>query len=61
MKDYPLSDYADDAKKKLKELEMPVPEADPVAVRPHEVGAGESHQAGHALEAHRIPAARARI
>src|SRR6202451_3597521 len=28
VRDYPLSDYADDAAKKLKELEMPVPEAD---------------------------------
>ena len=32
VKDYPLSDYADAAKKKLQELEMPVPEADPVAL-----------------------------
>ena len=31
VKDYPLSGLADDAKKKLNELEMPVPEADPVA------------------------------
>ena len=31
VKNYPLSDYADAAKKKLKELEMPIPEADPVA------------------------------
>ena len=31
VKDYPLSEYADAAKKKLKELEMPIPEADPVA------------------------------
>ncbi len=31
VKDYPLSGYVDDAKKKLKELEMPIPEADPVA------------------------------
>ena len=28
VKDYPLSDYVDNAKKKLKELEMPIPEAD---------------------------------
>ena len=32
VRDYPLSDYADSAKKKLRELEMPVPEADPKAV-----------------------------
>src|ERR1041385_2137610 len=31
VKDYPLSDIADNAKKKLKEMEMPIPEADPVA------------------------------
>ena len=31
VKDYPLSDYADAAKKKLKEMEMTIPEADPVA------------------------------
>jgi outer membrane protein assembly factor BamD len=32
VKDYPLSEYADNAKKKLRELEMPVPEADQKAV-----------------------------
>lgn len=32
VRDYPLSPYADQAKKKLKELELPVPEADPGAV-----------------------------
>ena len=32
VRDYPLSDYADDAARKLKELEMPVPEADKGAV-----------------------------
>ncbi len=32
VRDYPLSDYADDATAKLKELEMPVPEPDKVAV-----------------------------
>jgi outer membrane protein assembly factor BamD len=32
VKDYPLSAYADTAKKKLQELEMAVPEADPKAV-----------------------------
>jgi outer membrane protein assembly factor BamD len=31
VKDYPLSALADDAKKKLKAMELPVPEADPVA------------------------------
>jgi outer membrane protein assembly factor BamD len=31
VKDYPLSAYADLAKEKLKEMELPVPEADPVA------------------------------
>lgn len=31
VKDYPLSDYADDATRKLKELEMPVPEPDKAA------------------------------
>ncbi len=30
--DYPLSPYADQAKKKLQEMELPVPEADPAAV-----------------------------
>jgi len=32
VRDYPLSDYADDATKKLKDLEMPVPEADKTAI-----------------------------
>jgi outer membrane protein assembly factor BamD len=32
VRDYPLSSFADDAKRKLKEMELPVPEADPVAV-----------------------------
>jgi outer membrane protein assembly factor BamD len=32
VKDYPLSAYAESAKKRLKEWEMEVPEADPVAV-----------------------------
>jgi outer membrane protein assembly factor BamD len=32
VKDYPLSGYADGAKKKLTEMELTVPEADPVAV-----------------------------
>jgi len=32
VKDYPLSEYADNAKKKLRELEMAIPEADPKAV-----------------------------
>jgi len=32
VRDYPLSPYADQAKKKLQELELPVPEADPKAV-----------------------------
>jgi outer membrane protein assembly factor BamD len=32
VRDYPLSNLADDAKKKLKELELPIPDADPAAV-----------------------------
>lgn len=32
VRDYPLSAYADDAKKRLQEMEMAVPEADPKAV-----------------------------
>jgi len=32
VRDYPLSQYADAAKKKLQEMELPVPEADPAAV-----------------------------
>src|SRR5579863_8590990 len=32
VRDYPLSDYADDATRRLKELELPVPEADKGAV-----------------------------
>jgi outer membrane protein assembly factor BamD len=32
VRDYPLSSYADSAKSKLKEMELPVPEADPVAL-----------------------------
>jgi outer membrane protein assembly factor BamD len=32
VRDYPLSDYADDAARRLKELEMPVPEPDKAAV-----------------------------
>ncbi|MEO8049740.1 MAG: outer membrane protein assembly factor BamD [Acidobacteriota bacterium] len=32
VREYPLSPYADQAKKKLQEMEMPVPEADPTAV-----------------------------
>ena len=31
VRDYPLSPYTDSAKQRLKELEMPVPQADPVA------------------------------
>ena len=31
VKEYPLSGLVDDAKKKLKEMELPIPEADPVA------------------------------
>jgi outer membrane protein assembly factor BamD len=31
VRDYPLSPYADSAKQRLKELEMPIPQADPVA------------------------------
>src|SRR3984885_6855911 len=32
VRDYPMSDYADDAARRLKELEMPVPEPDKAAV-----------------------------
>jgi outer membrane protein assembly factor BamD len=32
VREYPLSSYADDAKKRLQEMEMAVPEADPAAV-----------------------------
>lgn len=32
VKDYPLSNFAEEAKKKLKEMEMEVPEPDPVAL-----------------------------
>jgi outer membrane protein assembly factor BamD len=32
VKDYPLSEFADNAKKKLQELEMPIPQADQVAM-----------------------------
>jgi outer membrane protein assembly factor BamD len=32
VKDYPLSNHVEEAKKKLKEMEMEVPEADPVAL-----------------------------
>lgn len=32
VKDYPLSSYVEEAKKKLKEMEMDIPEADPVAL-----------------------------
>ncbi len=32
VREYPLSSYADEAKKKLKEMELPVPEPDPAAV-----------------------------
>jgi outer membrane protein assembly factor BamD len=32
VRDYPLSQYADLAKKKLQEMELPIPEADPAAV-----------------------------
>jgi outer membrane protein assembly factor BamD len=32
VRDYPLSGYADAAKNKLKDMEMPIPEADPVAL-----------------------------
>ncbi|MGA3027152.1 MAG: outer membrane protein assembly factor BamD [Bryobacteraceae bacterium] len=31
VRDYPLSSYTEDAKKKLKDLEMPIPQADPAA------------------------------
>jgi len=32
VRDYPLSGFADDAKKRLKEMELPIPEADQVAL-----------------------------
>lgn len=32
VKEYPLSEFADEAKKKLKEMEMEIPEPDPVAL-----------------------------
>jgi outer membrane protein assembly factor BamD len=32
VREYPLSSLSDDAKKKLKDMEMPIPEADPVAL-----------------------------
>jgi outer membrane protein assembly factor BamD len=32
VRDYPLSSYVDPAKKRLQEMEMPIPEADPVAL-----------------------------
>ena len=32
VKDYPLSEYVDEAKKKLQEMELEIPEADPVAL-----------------------------
>jgi outer membrane protein assembly factor BamD len=32
VRDYPLSGFADDAKKRLQDMELPVPEADPAAV-----------------------------
>jgi outer membrane protein assembly factor BamD len=32
IRDYPLSSYADSAKNKLKDMELPIPEADPVAL-----------------------------
>jgi outer membrane protein assembly factor BamD len=32
LRDYPLSAYADGAKNKLKDMELPIPEADPVAL-----------------------------
>jgi outer membrane protein assembly factor BamD len=32
VRDYPLSDYSDPAREKLKAMEMPIPEADPVAL-----------------------------
>jgi len=31
VRDYPMSSYVEDAKKRLKEMEMPVPQADPAA------------------------------
>jgi outer membrane protein assembly factor BamD len=33
VRDYPLSDYSDAAKKRLNQMELPVPEADPAAVQ----------------------------
>jgi outer membrane protein assembly factor BamD len=33
VKDYPMSEYVDGAKKKLREMEMPIPDADPVAYK----------------------------
>jgi outer membrane protein assembly factor BamD len=32
VRDYPLSSFADDAKKKLQDMEFPIPQADPVAL-----------------------------
>ena len=45
VRDYPLSPYAEQAKKKLQEMEMEVPEADPAAVARMKYEAGKPHQA----------------
>ncbi|MDP8981869.1 MAG: outer membrane protein assembly factor BamD [Acidobacteriota bacterium] len=46
VRDYPLSDYADNAKKRLNQMELPVPEADPAAVQRMQYEIDNRHKPG---------------
>src|SRR5664279_5331595 len=54
VKDYPLSVHADAARNKLKEMNRPVPEADPVAfarMKYEQENHSKTHLLGHVLSA----------
>ena len=57
VRDYPLSPYAELAKKKLQEMELPVPEADPAAVARMKYEAANHVEPGTLPQAHRFYAA----
>ncbi len=55
VRDYPLSDYADDATSKLKELELPVPEADKAAVARMQYEKDHTEKARLCFTQHPVP------
>src|SRR6202171_5261818 len=46
VRDYPLSDYVDNAKKRLNQLELPIPEADPAAYQRMQYEIENRHKPG---------------